>query len=158
MSAPERAVASTSEPDAQPRISYIVGRVDRTLSRALEQCVAEYGLTLPQYTALSVLKMTTGLSNAQLARRTFVRPQSMILVISALERQGLIARSPAEGHRRILRTSITPAGKRLLARCDRSVNELEHVMLAELSVAECEQLRLGLMSCARQLRTVAVTA
>ena len=37
-------------------------------------------LTLPQYTALSILRRSTGLSNAQLARRTYVTPQAMIEV------------------------------------------------------------------------------
>jgi hypothetical protein len=58
-------------PSAEPRISYIIGRLeDRALSLAVEERVAEHGLTLLQYTALSVLRLRSGLSNAQLARRT----------------------------------------------------------------------------------------
>jgi DNA-binding MarR family transcriptional regulator len=81
---------------APPRISYVVGRLDRAISQKLEQAVAVHGVTLPQYTALSVLRRRSGLSNAQLARRTYVRPQSMMQVISTLEREGLIARTPDE--------------------------------------------------------------
>src|SRR4051794_29681132 len=98
---------------AQPRVSYIVGRLDRGLSLAVEERVAEHGLTLPQYTALSVLRLRSGLSNAQLARRTFVRPQSMMQVISKLESSGLIERRPDENHGRILRTEITPKGRKV---------------------------------------------
>src|SRR3954465_9940569 len=96
---------------AKPRISYIVGRLDRALSLAVEERVAAHGLTLPQYTALSVLRLRPGLSNAQLARRTFVRPQAMMQVISKLEAAGLIERSPDADHGRILRTEITDRGR-----------------------------------------------
>jgi DNA-binding MarR family transcriptional regulator len=136
---------------AKPRISYIVGRLDRALSLAVEERVAEHGLTLPQYTALSVLRMTSGLSNAQLARRTFVRPQSMMQVISALESSGLIERAPDEHHRRILRTEITPRGRDVLAACDRSVTQMEKTMLADLSREQRDDFRDALLSCVRRL-------
>ena len=100
-------------PSPEPRISYVVGRLDRALSLAVEERVAAHGLTLPQYTALSAsCGCAPGLSNAQLARRTFVRPQSMMQVISKLEAAGLIERTPDADHGRILRTEITDAGPR----------------------------------------------
>jgi DNA-binding MarR family transcriptional regulator len=138
-------------PTPQPRISYIVGRLDRALSLALEERVSEQGLTLPQYTALSVLKLRSGLSNAQLARRTFVRPQSMMQVISKLQAAGLIARRPDENHARILRTEITSEGRKVLAACDRSVNAMEKTMLAGLSAEQREGFRDALLDCVRRL-------
>ncbi|HWI71329.1 MAG TPA: MarR family transcriptional regulator [Baekduia sp.] len=145
------AVSTGKGKNAKPRVSYVVGRLDRALSLALEERVAKYGLTLPQYTALSVLRRRTGLSNAQLARRTFVRPQSMMQVISVLERDGLIERARDERHRRILRTTITPKGREILAACDRSVTQIEKAMLADLSREEQERLLDALLACVRQL-------
>ncbi|HWI72264.1 MAG TPA: MarR family transcriptional regulator [Baekduia sp.] len=138
-------------PSPEPRISYIVGRLDRALSLALEERVAEHGLTLPQYTALSVLRLRSGLSNAQLARRTIVQPQSMMQVISKLEAAELIERRPDEHHGRILRTEITPKGRAVLTACDRSVTEMEKAMLAGLSREQRDAFRDALLDCVRQL-------
>jgi DNA-binding MarR family transcriptional regulator len=135
----------------KPRISYVVGRLDRALSLAVEERVAAHGLTLPQYTALSVLRMRPGLSNAQLARRTFVRPQSMMQVISKLEADGLIARAPDANHGRILRTEITAKGREVLAACDRAVTQMEKAMLADFSREERDDLRDALLTMVRAL-------
>lgn len=144
-------LASRAVSSPKPRISYIVGRLDRALSLAVEERVAEHGLTLPQYTALSVLRMKSGLSNAQLARRTFVRPQSMMQVISKLEAAGLIERSPDASHGRILRTEITEQGRTVLAACDKAVTQMEREMLADLDKGQREDLREALLACVRRL-------
>ena len=95
-----------------PRVSYVIGRLDRALRREIGALVAPHGLSVPQYTVLSILRDRTGLSNAQLARRSFVTPQSMNEVIASLERDGLVARSPAANHGRVLETAVTEAGSR----------------------------------------------
>ena len=136
---------------APPRISYVVGRLDRAISQQLEQAVSAHGLTLTQYTALSVLRRRSGLSNAQLARRTYVRPQSMIQVISTLERGGLIERAPDANHGRILRTELTPKGRTVLAACDRAVTKVENAMLADLSAEQRDALLSALLSCVQHL-------
>ena len=86
----------------EPRIGYVVGRLDRALRREISALVAPHGLTVSKYTALSILCEKPGLSNAQLARRTYVTPQSMNEVLSSLEADGLIVRSPAANHGRVV--------------------------------------------------------
>ena len=61
------AVAATAE----PRISYIVARLERAVRNEIAERARPYGLTTLQYTTLSVLKRHGApLSNAQLARRS----------------------------------------------------------------------------------------
>src|SRR3954462_10937964 len=103
------------------RISYVIARLARAIRREIAEMVAPHGLTATQYTALSVLRMGKGLSNAQLARRSYVTPQSMIEMLGTLESKGLVQRRPAPDHGRILRTELTAKGRRLLARCDESI-------------------------------------
>jgi DNA-binding MarR family transcriptional regulator len=136
---------------AEPRVSYVVGRLNRALSLAIEERVAKHGLTLSQYTALSILRVRSGLSNAQLARRGFVRPQSMMQVTSALEARRLIVRTPDASHGRVLKTAITPEGRRILAACDRAVTEMETEMLAGLDEQQVDQLRETLLACVHRL-------
>src|SRR5438067_9226765 len=76
---------SIRRPDmAEPRLSYLIGRLERLVRRRLATALEPAGLTLPAYTTLSVLKAQNGLSNAQLARRSLVTPQSMSEVLAFL--------------------------------------------------------------------------
>ena len=134
-----------------PRISYVVGRLDRALRREIGALVAPHGLTVPQYTALSVLRDRAGLSNAQLARRSYVTPQSMNEVIAVLERDGLVTRSPAANPGRVLETTVTDAGLAVLARCDATVTAMEDRMLADLDADARAQLLAALKECVHRL-------
>jgi len=138
-------------PKITPRISYVVGRLDRALRREIGRLVAPNGLTVPQYTALSILRDRAGLSNAQLARRSYVTPQSMNEVIAALERDGLVARSPAANHGRVLEMTLTDAGHEVLARCEQAVDEMESRMLADLDEEDRAQLLKALKDCVHHL-------
>jgi DNA-binding MarR family transcriptional regulator len=132
-------------------VSYVVARLDRALRREIDEVVRPHGLTLARYTALSVIARRDGLSNAQLARRSYVTPQSMSQVILDLENDGLIERQPDRSHRRILRATLTAAGRRVLASCDRAVDSLEREMLAEVPSQERDALIAHLTSCVRRL-------
>jgi DNA-binding MarR family transcriptional regulator len=132
-------------------VSYVIGRLDRALRRHLDEGVGRHGLTVLQYTTMSVLRARSGLSNAQLARRSFMTPQSMSEVLARLEQKGLIRRGPDPDHGRILRVELTDAGHEILAACDRVVDEIEETMLAQLSGDERAALASGLTRCVRML-------
>ncbi len=139
-------MADATRVKGEPRLSYMIGRLDLAVRRYLSDHLDELGVTLAEYTALSVLRRGGALSNAQLARRSLVTPQSAIKVSSALERKGLIERQPDPDHGRILRARITPGGQAVLDSCDRVADEMEARMLADLSKAEREQLESALRS------------
>jgi DNA-binding MarR family transcriptional regulator len=136
---------------AHARVSYVIARLDRAIRREITDMVAPHGLTATQYTALSVLRMGKGLSNAQLARRSYVTPQSMIEMLGTLEAKGLIVRSPAPDHGRILRTELTAKGRRLLSRCDSAINRMEIEMTRELSPEQLDEFEQMLRSCVHML-------
>ena len=79
------------------------------LRRRLTAAVEPAGLTLPAYVALSVLRAQDGLSNAQLARRSLVTPQSMSEALTQLVDRGYVQRRADPDHGRIIRTELTPA-------------------------------------------------
>ncbi|MGH3628147.1 MAG: MarR family winged helix-turn-helix transcriptional regulator [Sciscionella sp.] len=134
-----------------PRATYLVGRLDRLLRRRLGDALAPHGLTLAEYTALSVLQSRPGLSNAQLARRTLITPQSMNEVLAHLVGLGLVSRTPDPEHARVLRTQLTAAGKRTLAVANRTVAATEREMLSGLSDAQAAKFAAALASCIEQL-------
>ena len=146
-----RPTSGRPAPDVEPRLSYVIGRLDRVLRRRLSAAVEPAGLTLPAYTALSVLRAQDGLSNARLARRSLVTPQSMSEVLALLSEQGYVRRLAQPGHGRVIRIEITRAGSRALERCDRAVDEVEREMLADLDADEAASLRDVLIQCGHAL-------
>jgi DNA-binding MarR family transcriptional regulator len=139
-------------PDAEPRVSYVVARLERALRYAINERVSEHGLTTLQYTTLSILgRRRGGLSNAQLARRAYMTPQSMSEVIEALERAGLIERAPHPNHRRVLPATLTPKGRRVLAACEAAVGKMEEEMMGGLTAEERASLLDSLKECVRSL-------
>lgn len=136
----------------EPRISYVIARLERAVRAAINERVRPHGLTTLQYTTLSVLgSRGQPLSNAQLARRAYMTPQSMIEVIEALERKGLIRRDPHPNHRRVYPAKLTAKGRRVLAACDVAVAEMEEEMLGELGAEERGSLVASLKACVRAL-------
>ena len=106
--------ASSNSPP--PRISYAIARLQQLVLASVSECVAPSRLTVLQFTTLSVLgRHGVPLSNSQLARRSFMTPQSMHEVIHRLERDGLISRDPHPTYRRRLPASLTAKRRRVLA-------------------------------------------
>jgi DNA-binding MarR family transcriptional regulator len=97
-----------------------------------------------QFTALTALRARDGLSSAQLARRSFVTPQTMNEMVHSLERRGLIARRQAPGNRRVLLLTLTDSGQELLAQCDPLVEAIEREMLAAIPAGQHGLLRQSL--------------
>lgn len=137
--------------DTEPRLSYVLGRLDRLLRRRLSAAVEPIGLTLPAYTALSVLRSHDGLSNAHLARLSLVTPQSMSEVLALLVERGYVRRCAEPGNGRVIRTELTSAGGRALELGDRAVDDVEREMLGDLDTDEVAGLRTALLRCGRAL-------
>jgi DNA-binding MarR family transcriptional regulator len=137
--------------DDLPRFSYVIGRLDRAVRQELEHRLEPFGLSWPQYTALSVLRRTTGLSNAQLARRSYVTPQSMIEVTGSLERAGYLERAPSPAHARVLESRLTEKGRRELAACDTAVDAMESELLAGVPEDRRAELVEQLIGCVQAL-------
>lgn len=125
-------------------MGYLIYRVERRLRARLDAAVAAHGVTTTEYVALNLLRDHDGLSSAQVARWTFVTPQAANLVVSALERRGLVRRRPDPRHRRVLRTSVTARGLRVLERCERSMDAIEADMVARTEPGDVETVRAAL--------------
>lgn len=135
----------------EPRVSYLVGRLDRLLRRRLGEALAPHGLSLPEYTTLSVLHFRSGLSNAELARRSLITPQAMNEVLTRLEERGLVRRRVDPDHGRVRPAELTAAGTRLLRAADASVEAVERAMLGGAGAAERKGLRTLIESALRGL-------
>lgn len=98
-----------------------LGRTALWLAKHVEQALAEVELSLPQYRLLCLLDRGSAVSSA-LAERLAVRPPSVTAVVDGLVARGLVERHHSEDDRRRVSHVLTPAGRRLLARADRSTS------------------------------------
>jgi DNA-binding MarR family transcriptional regulator len=112
-----------------PLTLYMVKRLELAVRAIMDDRLRSRGVTTLQYTALSVLRRRAGLSSAQLARRSFVRPQTMHQLVLSLEQRDLIQRRRDPDNRRVLLISLTRTGLSLLRECEPVVREIEEQML-----------------------------
>jgi DNA-binding MarR family transcriptional regulator len=122
-------------PATTDRVGYLIRRAQGALNAAMGAAVAEHGVSLSQYAVLVALDEEPGLSNADLARRAFVTPQTMNQVLRELEGRDLVVRRPHAVHGRVLQASLTPAGTTVLTACRRAADAVEVRMLAGLPAA-----------------------
>ena len=134
------------------RITYLIGQLDRIVSRRLSEALSQHGLTLPQYTALSVLRARGRASNAQLAERSFITPQSANVVVKTMAANGWVTREHDPTNRRIVLLSLTPTGEALLDDCNAQADRIERAMLEETGHEAAQSLQGLLHACVRNLR------
>lgn len=105
----------------------LVGR----LSRRLRQAQTADEITLSQASVLKRLEQDGPATTVVLAAAERVRPQSLGATVSALERLGLVARSPDPDDGRCTVIMLTPAGKQALDGVRRMRDELLARALAD---------------------------
>jgi DNA-binding MarR family transcriptional regulator len=106
-------------------LGYLVRQASVAVRAAMEKALADIEVTPPQFSVLTMIVSYPGLSGAELARLTFLTPQTINVIVRNLERMGAIAKSADAGHGRILRLTATPKGKALQKRCRARVMEVE---------------------------------
>lgn len=100
--------------DPYATIGYALKLAQQALRTRMDAGLREIGLTTPQYAVLTYLEGEPGASNATLARRSFVTPQTMQSILVGLERAGFISRTPHPEHGRVQRTELTAEGCKAL--------------------------------------------
>lgn len=116
---------SARMPDPYATIGFALKQAQHALRNRLDSGLREIGLTMPQYAVLTFLKVEPGASNAALARRAFVTPQTMQAIVVALERAGFIARTPHPEYGRVQATELTASGRQALEAATKIVAETE---------------------------------
>ncbi len=129
---------------APPSTLYLIKQLELAVRAVMDDALRPLGLTTLQYTALTVLERRGGLSSAQLARRAFLRPQTMHVMVRTLEERGLISRDRDPANRRVLLASLTERGRELLDRAAPRIEQIESGLLAQMSPRRGAELRAAL--------------
>ncbi|WP_378146290.1 MarR family winged helix-turn-helix transcriptional regulator [Cnuibacter sp. UC19_7] len=122
-------------------LGYLVKEVSSVLRAEMEEVLRPLGMTVTHYSCLELLSQRPGLSNSELARGAFVTRQSMNVLLQALERDGIVERSPEAAVGKVLPTRLTPRGRRSLEKASAAVRSVEERMLSGLTEAERSEAR-----------------
>ena len=101
-----------------PTLTYLIKWMERRVRTELDAALEPLKISVPEYTALSVLREGRELSSAQLARRTFVSAQAMHPIVVELARRNLIVRRTDPGHGRIHLVRLSERGQKVLDECN----------------------------------------
>lgn len=120
---------------ATDRLNYSAYRLSRALDRFTENLALAHGVTLSQFLVIQVLAEGVPVSNAQLARRTFVSPQAAHTVLEELTESGLVTRSDHPQNKRIRLVRLSESGWQLAQDCYRQLEDLENRLVDQLGPA-----------------------
>ena len=126
---------------SKSRTIYLFWQMNVRLQRDMENSLSSFNMTPGQYIALSHLRSKHLYSAAELARRTGVSAQSMIELVLAIEKKGMIVRKADEKNPRVRRISLTARGLETLKKIDAEVDRLEESLLSVITPAEVTRIR-----------------
>ena len=125
------------DPDAQ--LGYVLVRCAEQMARAWHEALREHGVNPRQFSMLASLAHDPGISQAELARRVMVTPQSMSESLTRLVDAGLIDRGSVEPGLPA-QLELTKAGRNVLARAYPVVRAHQDEAFAALTNAERAEL------------------
>ena len=129
---------STDFSDDFQTIGYRLKRAQHALHLRMDRLLHEKNLTMAQYIALSLIEISPQITNAEIARRAFVTPQTMHRTITDIESAGLVAASAAPNNKREVLRSLTDQGMELVKHAHQVARKVETEMLQGLSAKDLE--------------------
>ena len=131
---------------------YALKQAQQAMRSRMDRELKPLGLNAPQYAVLASLEAEPGLSNADLARRAFVTPQTMQTMLVKLKQVGMIERRPDAEHGRIQRTELTAAGREAVTNAHGIAADAEKAARAATAEISAEKATAMLRRVAEALR------
>ncbi len=111
--------------DMAPLLGYRLKLAQHALHRRMEEALTPLDLSPAQYAVLAELNVRSDQTNADLAERAFITPQSMQSVLSRLEAQGLVERRQDSHHGRRQLARLTAEGQTRAGAANTAVMRIE---------------------------------
>jgi DNA-binding MarR family transcriptional regulator len=114
-------------------MAHLTAVAARLFSRALQDRIAPYGVTVGQWTLLLFLWEQDGLSQKQLSRRAQIEEPTAARTIERMERDGLVTRKRNAEDRRVFNVFLTEQGRDLRDELVPYANEINSLATHGLS-------------------------
>ncbi len=128
--------ATSSDMEIAEFAGQLFFRLWRASHTRVTDALATIGLTPALFGVLNVLGARDGAIQQELGSAMGIDPSTMVSLIDELESAGLAKRRPHPEDRRARQVSITPKGRRRLARARELASEAEDEVLGGLSATE----------------------
>ena len=105
------------------------------INRLYKPMLDRLGITYPQYLVLNALGETDGMSVGSIAHRLALESSTITPLVKRMEQAGLVTRQRSQTDERQVQVDLTPAGRKLLVRCNclnETLIERSGMKLAEL--------------------------
>lgn len=156
MAARDRTDPMDTTPSVLPEgyLIYLVKQVEGGLRRPFEALLGAHDMSVGGFTALNVLQNRPGITSSELARRSFVRAQSMAETVTSLTSSGLVRREKDPRHGRQILLFLTEAGAERIASVAPEVHALQDRLTEGLDADEVAALVRALRVCRDTLASV----
>jgi DNA-binding MarR family transcriptional regulator len=117
-----------------------VARACQLMQQALTRALAPLDIKPPHLDILVNLYRFDGISQQELAHKLLVGRSNMSMLLPQMEKRGLLERRPDQRDKRVLRLSLTDAGRELSEKAMRIQTELIERTLSATPIDECRRL------------------
>lgn len=138
---------------SEGHLGYLLRQASAAVRLAMERALADLEVTPPQFAVLTMIVAYPGVSGAELARLTFLTPQTINVIVRNLERAGAVTKTAHALHGRILQLTATAQGQALLKRCRGRVMAVEARLAGLVGRDEEKAIRRWLSAVAETLAT-----
>lgn len=145
---------STLKETVNTGMGYKLKQAQHILRIHMDDALKPLGLTTPQYAVLSQLELNPGISNAALARASFVTAQTMHGIVSNLEKNNLLERKADPQHGRILCAELTKQGLNVIQKAHVIIDGVEKSMTSTMSKKNKSLLESLLVECVSALNII----
>ncbi len=118
-----------------------IARTYLLCERAISQRVAPLGISLAQHDVLANVVHSPGLTQQEIADRLLVARSNVSMLLSSMEKSGLLERSKDDSDRRIRRIFLTPRGRQIAEASLAAQTEVLDTMIS--AITESEVLAVG---------------
>jgi DNA-binding MarR family transcriptional regulator len=132
-------------------LGYKLKKTQHALRLHMDEALRVLDLTTPQYAVLAQLELRPGVSNAALARSSFITAQTMHGIVSNLEKRGLVRREGATDHGRVLSTTLTKLGLTTVQKAHHIISVIEDKMTCSMTSDQTYLLEQLLSECLSNL-------
>ncbi|MDH6114540.1 DNA-binding MarR family transcriptional regulator [Kitasatospora sp. MAP12-15] len=136
------------------RLGYLLKHVQLRLTEASAPALAPFGIDGRELAVLVVLAAEYPLSQLEAAGRLGVDRTTMVALVDALEKKGLVERHRSSQDRRKNTVQLTSTGQDTLRKAEHAREEMERQFLVPLSPSDADQLVRALQTLVTAPKTV----
>ena len=125
---------------------FLVVRTARTMKKALDTKLSEYGLTTSQLTVLNALAKEDGLSLSVVGKRVYLDKPAITGLADRLEKDNFVERRRTSTDRRVIQLFLTDKGSNLLQELDEIATKVDQQLVSVLAPKELTEFR-NLLNC-----------